>query len=84
MENREEEEEEEAEEEELDMEVDREDDDGTIMYDGTGTSTSKNPLPTALTPIKKISKKLFKGERAYTRFILEGGEWKPTGTWFTS
>ena len=44
-----------------------------IKDDGTGTSTSKNPLPTALTPIEKIAKKLFKGERAYTRFILEGG-----------
>ena len=48
------------------MEVDIEDDDETIMYskkdDGTGTSTSKNPLPTALTPIEEIAKKLFKGE----------------------
>ena len=76
MENREEEESAE-EEEELGMDVDSEDDNETIMYsmidDGTRTSTSKNPLPTALTPIGKIAKKLFKGEWAYTRLIPEGG-----------
>ena len=64
VENREEEEEEEAEEEELDMEVDREDDDGTVMHsmkdDVTGTSTSNNRLPTALTPIEKIERNFSK------------------------
>ena len=72
VENREEEEE-----EELDMDVASEDDDETVISsmrdDGTGTSTSKNPLPTALTPIEKIAKKVFKGVWSYTRFILEGG-----------
>ena len=79
VENREEEEEEEEKEEEaVAMDVDSESDDKTMMYtmkdDGTGTSSSKNPLPTALTPIEKITKKLFKGERAYTRFVLGGWE----------
>ena len=53
VENREEEEEE----EDAAMDVDSEGDDETVMYtmkdDGTGTFSSDNPLPTALTPIEK-------------------------------
>ena len=62
--------------------MDNEDDDAesndeTIMYsikdDGTGSSTSPKPMPTALTNIEKIAKRIFRGERAYTRVVLEAG-----------
>ena len=49
---------------------DAEDNDETIMYsikdDGSGASTSPKPMPTALTHIEKIAKRIFRGERAYT------------------
>ena len=61
---------------------DDDDDDGesndeTRMYtfkdDGTGSSNSPKPMPTALIHIEKIAKRLFRGERAYTRVVLEAG-----------
>lgn len=51
--------------------------DGTVMYtikdDGTGSTTSSKPIPSSLMHIEKIAKKIFTGQRAYTRVILEGG-----------
>ena len=60
-----------------DEDDDAESNDETIMYsikdDGTGSSTSPKPMPTALTHIEKIAKRIFRGERAYTRVVLEAG-----------
>ena len=56
---------------------DAESNDETITYsfkdDRTGSSTSPKPMPTALTHIEKIAKRIFRGERAYTRVVLEAG-----------
>ena len=56
------------------------DDDGndeTVYYsikdEGSGSSSSSKPLPPALTHIQKIAKKIFRGERSYTRVVLEEG-----------
>ena len=56
------------------------DDDGnyeTVMYsikdDGSGSSSSSKPIPPALTQFEKIAKKIFRGERSYTRVVLEEG-----------
>ena len=61
----------------VDDDDDAESNDETIMYsikdDGTGSSTSSKPMPTALTHIEKIAKRVFRGERAYTRVVLEAG-----------
>ena len=58
------------------MSVDGEDDE-TVMYTlgdgGIGSSTSGNPPPTALNNIEKIAKKIFKGQRANSRFFMEAG-----------
>ena len=57
--------------------ADSNDDDETVYYsikdDGVGSSTSSKPIPPALTHIEKIAKKIFKGERSYTRVVLEAG-----------
>ena len=57
--------------------ADSDDDDETVYYsikdDGVGSSTSSKPIPPALTHIEKIAKKIFKGERSYTRVVLEAG-----------
>ena len=57
--------------------ADSDDDDDTVYYsikdDGVGSSSSSKPIPPALTHIEKIAKKIFKGERSYTRVVLEAG-----------
>ena len=56
---------------------DDDDDADTVYYsikdDGVGSSSSSKPIPPALTHIEKIAKKIFKGERSYTRVVLEAG-----------
>ena len=58
--------------------ADSDDDDADTVYysikdDGVGSSSSSKPIPPALTHIEKIAKKIFKGERSYTRVVLEAG-----------
>ena len=57
--------------------ADSDDDDETVYYsikdDGVGSYSSSKPIPPALTHIEKIAKKIFKGERSYTRLVLEAG-----------
>ena len=57
--------------------ADSDDDDETVYYsikdEGVRSSTSSKPIPPALTHIEKIAKKIFKGERSYTRVVLEAG-----------
>ena len=63
----------------MDSEEEEEEDgsDGTVMYtikdDGTGSTTSSKPIPSSLMHIEKIAKRIFTGQRAYTRVILDGG-----------
>ena len=63
--------------------ADSDNDDETIYYsiidDGVGSSSSSKPIPPALTHIEKIAKKIFRGERSYTRVVLEEGRVEGTG-----